>query len=451
MEILLILAMVVPLLALPIAIGMRRHPAALIPPLIFVGYLKAEQPKASGLNVLDPTFICLGLLAACIALNVVVSFSKHEHGLRTLARYWKGIVSFSLVLGAVSVSYLYTASPAYGFEKLSKFVVISGILFFAPLLLVRSESDLSDFTFSMQVLAAVLSIRLLFGVTTPPVTSSLTPDRDVTQIGSGQMIGMSLLWTLFCSRKPYPRFSMLLLAPLFCAALIGSVARGPLLSFIFVFTVCMFSRRLKSCVMSGKLWIPLVMFVLLAVGSSIYLLQQNSSSQAKLQTKVSELAEIGSGSLTPSYTAGRRLMLYRWAWGMFEQKPIMGWGVGGWSYYAFDMDFPAYPHNIVLEFAAEQGLIGFSLFVLLVTYMVISLRRMWRTNPEFSFAAPVFGFSIAVAMFSGDINVNRPLWLWCGMITALSGIAVSRQVVTLKKAVQTSPERLPFGLQQIRY
>ena len=449
MEILLILALVLPLLALPIALGMRRHPAALIPPLIFVGYLKAEQPRTSGMNMLDPTLICLGLLAACIALNVVVSFSKHEHGLKILATYWKGIVSFSLLVGAVAVSYLYTASPAYGLEKLSKFVVISGILFLAPLLLVRSESDLSDFTVSMQLLAAVLSIRLLFGVTAPPVTSSLTPDRDVTQIGSGQMIGMSLLWTLFYSRKRYPQLSMLLLVPLFCAALIGSVARGPLLSFIFVFAVCMLSRRLRSCVMSGKLWIPLVISVLLAIGASIYLLQQNSSSQAKLQTKVSELGEIFSGSLTPSYTAGRRLMLYRWAWGMFEQKPITGWGVGGWSYYAFDMDFPAYPHNILLEFAAEQGLMGLSLLFLLLTYMVISLRRMWRTKSEFSFVAPVFGFSIAVAMFSGDINVNRPLWLWCGLITVLSGMAITRQPVMLIKAVHTS-ELLPFALPQIR-
>jgi hypothetical protein len=29
-------------------------------------------------------------------------------------------------------------------------------------------------------------------------------------------------------------------------------------------------------------------------------------------------------------------------------------------------------------------------------------------------------------MTSGDINVNRPLWLWCGVIFALAGIARRR-------------------------
>jgi len=29
-------------------------------------------------------------------------------------------------------------------------------------------------------------------------------------------------------------------------------------------------------------------------------------------------------------------------------------------------------------------------------------------------------------MTSGDINVNRPLWLWCGVIFALAGIVQRR-------------------------
>jgi hypothetical protein len=35
-------------------------------------------------------------------------------------------------------------------------------------------------------------------------------------------------------------------------------------------------------------------------------------------------------------------------------------------------------------------------------------------------------FSLLATMTSGDINTNRPLWLWCGVIFAFAGIAQSR-------------------------
>jgi len=34
---------------------------------------------------------------------------------------------------------------------------------------------------------------------------------------------------------------------------------------------------------------------------------------------------------------------------MFAEKPLTGWGLGGWSYYVFDRDFPSYPHNWFLK------------------------------------------------------------------------------------------------------
>jgi len=56
----------------------------------------------------------------------------------------------------------------------------------------------------------------------------------------------------------------------------------------------------------------------------------------------------------------------------------------------------------------------------------LAMRRIWRTSPDLSFIAPVFAFSLLATMTSGDINVNRPLWLWCGVIFALAGIAQRR-------------------------
>src|SRR4029077_4887557 len=148
--------------------------------------------------------------------------------------------------------------------------------------------------------------------------------------------------------------------------------------------------------------------------------------QGKFATKRAEIEEVLRGSSTPTYTAGRRLTLYRWALEMFAQKPLTGWGLGGWSYYALDRDIPAYPHNLVLEIAAEEGVLGLAALGSLLLTVSLARRRTRRDSPDLSFIGPVFAFSLLATMTSGDINVNRPLWLWCGMIFALAGIVRRR-------------------------
>jgi O-antigen ligase len=165
---------------------------------------------------------------------------------------------------------------------------------------------------------------------------------------------------------------------------------------------------------------------LLAFAGSLDWLQQQEAAQGKFATKRAEIEEVLRGSSTPTYTAGRRLTLYRWALEMFAQKPLTGWGLGGWSYYALDRDIPAYPHNLVLEIAAEEGVMGLAALGTLFLTVFLALRRIWRSSPDLSFIAPVFAFSLLATMTSGDINVNRPLWLWCGVIFALAGIARRR-------------------------
>jgi O-antigen ligase len=111
---------------------------------------------------------------------------------------------------------------------------------------------------------------------------------------------------------------------------------------------------------------------------------------------------------------------------MFAEKPLTGWGLGGWSYYVFDRDTPSYPHNLVLEIAAEEGVMGLAALGTLLFTVFLAMRNVWRRSPDLSFIVPVFTFSFLATLTSGDINVNRPLWLWCGMIFALAGIAKRR-------------------------
>jgi O-antigen ligase len=424
--ILLVLALV-PFLLL----AMRRFRAAFIPPLIFVGYLKTVQSK--GLSLVDPTMIALLLLCGSVLLDLLFAIGKDSHWQRGLLSQWKGIASFGVLAAVTAISYLYSPAETYGWDKLSRFLVISGILFLAPLVLIGKTEDIRHFTLAMLVCAILLSVKLLYGINdaslfAPGAHPLSSETRDVTQIGAGQLVAMALLWLLFCPHYSLRRLWLMISVPLLSAALIASVARGPILFFVTVLVPFLFLSRVRTTVTATKVWLPVLLFGLLAFAGSLYWLQRQEAAQDKFRTKKAEIEEVLRGSSTPTYTAGRRLTLYRWALAMFAEKPLMGWGLGGWSYYVFDRDTPSYPHNLILEVAAEEGVMGLAALGTLLLTVFLAMRRIWRKSSDLSFIVPVFSFSFLTTLTSGDINVNRPLWLWCGVIFALAGIAERRLV-----------------------
>jgi len=413
-----------------VLVAMRKFRAAFIPPLIFMGYLKTGE--SNGFSLTDPTILALLLLCGSILLDLLLAMTRNEHNCQLgFLTQWKGVASFCALAAVTAVSYLYSPAPSYGWDKLTRFLVISGILFLSPLVLIRKTDDLRHFTLAMLICAILLSIKLLYGINdasmfTPAGHSLTSESREVTQIGAGQAVGVALLWLLFCTHYSLRRLSLLISVPLLCAALIASVARGPILFFVAVLVPFLCLRGVRAAVAATNVWLPVLLGGLLAIAGSLDWLQQQEAAQGKFATKTAEIEEVLRGSSTPTYTAGRRLTLYRWALEMFAQKPLTGWGLGGWSYYALDRDIPAYPHNLVLEIAAEEGVMGLAALGTLLLTVFLALRRIWRSSPDLSFIAPVFAFSLLATMTSGDINVNRPLWLWCGMIFALAGIVRRR-------------------------
>ena len=69
-------------------------------------------------------------------------------------------------------------------------------------------------------------------------------------------------------------------------------------------------------------------------------------------------------------SSGARVILFGLAFSLFEQQPILGVGTAGFEAlsprYLGPLQADAYPHNAVLQFAAEYGLIGLTLFLSLV-------------------------------------------------------------------------------------
>jgi O-antigen ligase len=121
--------------------------------------------------------------------------------------------------------------------------------------------------------------------------------------------------------------------------------------------------------------------------------------------------------------AGERISLAREAWGVFTAHPLTGVGVGGFNLAIGRADSArgVYPHNILLELASELGLAGVGAFLLLV---VLALRQVGLAMKRGRFALvmlvlTITGYCLANAMFSGDLNDNRILFMALGLCFAL--------------------------------
>jgi O-antigen ligase len=111
-----------------------------------------------------------------------------------------------------------------------------------------------------------------------------------------------------------------------------------------------------------------------------------------------------------------RVDLFSLATQMFVSSPLFGHGTG--SFAAYTSTIPgleafAFPHNDLLQMAAEFGMVGALTFVGLTA---VALFRGLPATPAWTTTRLVFVFMLVLAMTSGDIYGDRLLW---GLATLL--------------------------------
>ncbi len=406
----------------------RYFPAALIPPVIFIGNFKSKP--AEGFDLRDPTLWCLALLAATVSINLFFFYVQAQrHTLRYLfAGQGKAIACFLGLEFVVTFSYLYTNNPKYGQVLVMKFLTIDLLLFFVALLIFRDERDFRQFSLAMVALAVPLAAYRIFVA----LTTTFDANVDITQISAGHLIGMTILLIVNyrITEIPWLRMLIFLTLPLLTAGLIASDARGPALSCLVVLCLSVYKRRGAGGFFSGTLGkVAVVAVVVLTVGI-MFQKMASTGSQRRVHEKTAELKELLSGE-APRGTAGSRLWAYAAAVSGFEKKPILGWGAGGsqtylathsgiFGIYGGDLNLK-YPHNVVLQVAVEQGIVGALLLLSFLWLTVKTGRWVYRVSGgRLSCFLWVLLFDLGVIMFSGDLDESRAIWLWCGITLAMA-------------------------------
>src|SRR6185437_759923 len=400
---------------------MRKWPLALVVGLLFVGSFKSTP--AQGISLTDPTLITLLLVSGAILIELLLVVSgSSAYSLQELCTGQSlGIICFVFFAATLAMSYLYTAAPAYGGEKLLHFVVFQTIVFFAPLIMLRNEKDLDQLLLAFLLLGLALAAKEIYGIL-HPTTEILSGNQDITHIGSAQLIGMSLLLCVYA--KPFRRFLRMLVLPILGIGLVACAARGPLLSLLTVMIFYSVMTRNSTGVGRYKKIAALSLVVIVVTGALVWM-EQYPAAQEKIVEKQQELESLVSGSGDPGGTTEQRLDFYRSALSDFSTEPLLGVGLGGWPVSYYGSEKPGYPHNIVLEVAAEQGIVGLAALFTFIAAVWLAARRIWQQRPELAFSIPLYIYSLLVSMFSGDINL-RALWFWAGTIFAISRMCFSR-------------------------
>lgn len=412
-----------------------HHPAIFIAPVLFLPRLKevgvlSQFGPASNWTALE---MACGLLAIGVGMRWLAKTqrirSEEEEAIASAAEArasLRGPVTAFVVFAAVVVgSYLYTVAPHYGSQKLVAFATLGCSMFFVPFLLFTSERDFRDFTVGTVLFGAVVAASSL----SFSATGAMGAEDNPAHIGKGQVIALAILLLIYTPiQNKWLRAAVLFVAiPALAAGLVSAETRGPLFSLLFVLVLSFCLESFRSPVVTRRQ----MAFVGVALVAAVMLLSTfwfYGAEAFKFQYKATEIMNLVEGDNQAKGTAVERLVFYRAAVELWTERPVFGWGLGGWSMAYLQTDTREYPHNLILEVLVEQGLVG-------LVALLLFFRAVFRHLHEHKAAArkhfpcllPGLVYLISIAMFSGDLDDDRFIWFWCGLVLAGCSLAV-RQV-----------------------
>jgi O-antigen ligase len=404
------------------AVGTCIYMATRFPECFLVAAIFAPQWKTFWIfrslgQFADLTIAMLLCLAAGLAWRVMVWFGPFGHGqIRTFfSRQINQLLAYAVFAALVTASYFYTSAPEYGGSKLLRFLLIGTLLFIAPFLVILNEEDFRRFARLFVGFSAVTAIQLVFNLE----SRSADAENDITRIGAGWLMGMAILILLFyplSRNRRLQRALLIFLLPLFLIGLMASAARGPMVA-VSIAVLIGVARLLKE----GKLRVLTALFLLfilvIGIGGAYLVLRQFDL--GKYTAKAGELESLFTQG-SSSGSAGKRVDFYRATLAALPYQPLIGTGIGSWSTFYYRNDQRNYPHNLLLEIAFEEGLIGLTAFLILLGLVAAAIIRMLRTSrSHFLVLGQLVLYCLIISLFSGDLDDNRLLWLWIGVTLSI--------------------------------
>ena len=342
----------------------------------------------------------------------------------------KSIVYLFLIFGLLlGISYMYTASPDYGFRKILRFNTFAVTMFISPLLIIKSPADskrlLSYFYFLLVIIIGIMLLQFVyflkwgdFAIVLAYWNRISIPGANPIQVSRYLAIGAAMMIALLIRNRPSQSLHYFAILFVILLSIILSGSRGPLVSIIIgsIVYAILYERKHSSRIFG---------YGILAIGTIITLLLLLPESLTQ------RFFDISQGSVIMTQQGVRRISTIAtrfefWsmslqAWFSSITSFFIGLGAGGFSSLFIWRDWHWYPHNLIFEIIAELGMVGLVIGVLFIikTYHIINkgIQRGSFTDHSALWVAGTVVMFIA-AQFSGDINDNRILWMFIGISIA---------------------------------
>lgn len=382
---------------------------------LFGGYFKADPRLAFIQTHIDITllFLCLSFL---VFLYRILKCSFKVKIPRTLAIS----ALLFLLLGICLIGcLLHTQSIQYGFDKTMRFVFLTGWAFFGAVFLISDFQSIKRFSLAIVAVSATMAIyALLSHLTTGQIGFVTAFGSNYIALARACGLGLfaNLLFLLPTEERPFIKFCLWIIATLQLYAMLSAGARGPVLSFILsLFLFFVLSIKIFPWPKIDRFALRLFVLAILAA-IVLTMVGQKLFPTLVFRMRVL-LTEVGS-------SAAMRIDLCRAALYQFARSPIWGAGTGQFGMAVTGQDIRLYPHNIILELAAETGILGVLVFVTMIGVSLaegfIRLRGKGLTEIIAKYLLVATCFNLLNAMVSGDINDNRILFTFIALLSVSS-------------------------------
>jgi len=327
-----------------------------------------------------------------------------------------------LLAGIVLVRY--SPSP-YASAKLELFLAQNLPLLLAGMLTASSRGLFRRYVLIALGLAlangALLGLRLSSGNAQAVYSARFTISESFAPIQAGRLAAEGVLYSIMlvlAARDGRSRVFGLVSLPFLAIALLGSGSRGPTLALLLAsLTLVALSMRERQ---------TRTRLLVVAAGVAAALLAAVVIVPADAVSRSTSFLLGNSGDLA----SNGRSLLWDLAGHLFATHPLAGVGLGGFALYN---PIEQFPHNILLEAAAELGIVGLAVVAGVLVLAFATAIAAWRLTSESDDrfdAALVAALLVAAttnAMLSDAIESTGGLWLAIGLVYGVRARIDSRR------------------------
>jgi O-antigen ligase len=383
--------------------------------LVFTTLTLGALPR----HLLPINGVAFALQMGFVALALSYLLVRHDTA-RAIPCLHNGYTVLLFLLFSVVFMYLLISDNlAYGSSVVVWFFIKSMLPLLALGALAPFNREDTRLIFYAVVAGSLLTTLSLFSWEGTQPVDRFSLGEDASPISVGRTIGLGamllLLYALLSTRIRLAEFlPRVLLAGilLFAVSLTGS--RGPLVSAIFA-TLAGLLLVVENGI-AKRLQVIFILGIVVSLAVAVLILPQATLDYPGITRIVDRFTTFGS-----NLSDRTRLQMFELAWQGFVASDGLGVGTGGYASMR-GIEGRDYPHNVILEVAVGQGIVG---LVVLIPLFVMTLIRLVRTSRSQDLSIHgkallgLWFYGLFNSMVSMDLAGNYALWIAGGLVWML--------------------------------